>query len=413
MSAEPSETHPAHLAISDYTYDLPDERIARYPLVERDTSKLLVYREGRVEEQVFHQLPDLLQPKDCLVFNDTRVIHARLHLQRPTGAHMEVLCLEPVQPVEITEAFAQTERTVWRALVRNGKRWQVGTAVTKEIVLEGKNYTLQATLKAKEADSALVEFLWDQVQTFAEVLDDVGILPLPPYLNRETKAEDEERYQTLYAQAKGSVAAPTAGLHFTPRVFDDLQARQVQPIFVTLHVGAGTFKPVKAATMKGHQMHRERIAITRKSIEKMRAAAESQRIVAVGTTSLRTIESLYWFGVKLHAGADLPELEVGQWDPYELAGQALPAAQALDAVLAWMQSRELTELTGQTQLLIAPGYTIRMAHALITNFHQPNSTLLLLVAAFIGPDWRKVYDHALAHDFRFLSFGDSSILFKS
>lgn len=412
MSLNTSETHPAELAIADYTYHLPAERIARYPLDERDTSKMLVYRQGSIHEQVFNDLPSLLQPADCLVFNDTRVIHARIHLQRPTGAQMEVLCLEPIDVVDVTEAFAQTERTVWRAVVRNGKRWQEGVVVTKKIEAAGSNFTLQVELKAKEADSVVVELSWDNGHTFAEVLEDVGILPLPPYLNRETEEEDETRYQTLYAQADGSVAAPTAGLHFTQRVLDDLQARKVQPLFVTLHVGAGTFKPVKSATMQHHLMHRERIVVSRHAIEKMRAAVDQHRVIAAGTTSLRTIESLYWFGVKLLAGFELQELALGQWEPYELAGQAVAPSQALDAVLHWMDQHNQTQLSGQTQLLIAPGYQIRMADALITNFHQPNSTLLLLVAAFIGADWQKVYDHALAHDFRFLSFGDSSILFR-
>lgn len=405
-------SRPSELAISDYTYALPDDRIARYPLSKRDTSKLLVYRDGDMEERQFKDISSLLKLGDHLVFNDTRVIHARIYFQKPTGALIEVLCLEPQEPAELTEAFAERKSTVWRAMIRNAKRWKPGVTVSKQIEAEAGAYVLEAEMLAKEPDSALVRFSWEQDLTFAEVLDDVGILPLPPYLNRETEAEDEERYQTLYAHADGSVAAPTAGLHFTQRVFDDLKAKEVQPIFVTLHVGAGTFKPVKSATMEGHQMHSERIVVSMNALENMRAAVEQNRLVAVGTTSLRTIESIFWFGVKLLAGYEMNELQVGQWEPYELAEQAADNATVLDAVLAWMRQNGRSYLTGQTQLLIAPGYQIRMADALITNFHQPNSTLLLLVAAFIGPDWRKVYDYALNNDFRFLSFGDSSMLFR-
>ncbi len=438
---------PSAISIADYTYELPDQRIAKYPLSERDTSKLLVYRDGGIAESVFKDLPELLEPNDCLVFNDTRVIHARLHFQRPTGAHIEVLCLEPLEPAEVTEAFAQTEFTTWRAMVRNGKRWKPGEFLVREIETEERNYRLFVELIGKEHDSSIVRFFWDSGEpldeeegsvvfpdrvgepssevstsaekassstshiTFAEVLDDVGILPLPPYLNRETEAEDEERYQTMYAQADGSVAAPTAGLHFTQPVFDSLKELNVQSLFVTLHVGAGTFKPVKSATMKDHDMHSERIVVSRNALERMHAAAQKQRIIPVGTTSLRTIESIYWFGIKLLAGHEMKELNVSQWEPYQLADRVVKASEALQAVLGWMEAKELNYLTGQTQLLIAPGYTIRMANALITNFHQPNSTLLLLVAAFIGEDWRKVYEYALNKDFRFLSFGDSSILF--
>lgn len=413
MKESPAEMHPAALAIADYTYHLPEERIARYPLSNRDTSKLLVYRNGTIAEQTFNRLPSLLEPNDCLVFNDTRVIHARIHFQRQTGANIEVLCLEPVQPKEVTEAFASTRTTVWRAMVGNAKRWKMGEMLTRIIPSEAGSYALHAELLGKEPDAFLIQFSWEAGVTFAEVLDDVGQLPLPPYLGRDTEPEDEVRYQTVYAQADGSVAAPTAGLHFTSRVFDDLRERQVQSLFVTLHVGAGTFKPVKSATMQDHQMHSEHILVSLNTIENMRQAADGNRIIAVGTTSLRTIESIYWFGVKLLTGHEADELTVGQWDPYQLASEAVAVSAALDSVLDWMRKNGKRQLSGHTQLLIAPGYRIRMAQALITNFHQPQSTLLLLVAAFIGPDWRRVYDHAMQHGFRFLSFGDSSILFRN
>ena len=404
---------PEELSISDFTYSLPDERIAKYPLQKRDESKLLVYRKGVISERIFKNLPSLLKPNDCLIFNDTRVIHARLHFQRATGAHIEILCLEPLEPMEVTKAFATTETTVWKAMVGNGKRWKLGEVLTRKIDIGGRNYALTVELEGRDTDAYRVRFRWNGGITFSEVLDDVGILPLPPYLNRDTEEEDEERYQTVYAQADGSVAAPTAGLHFTQQVFDDMKEKDIHPLFVTLHVGAGTFKPVKSDTMQGHEMHQERIKVSKNAIERMREATAQNRIIPVGTTSLRTIESIYWFGVKLLDGYDMTELFVGQWEPYELADKAVAASVALEAVVDWMQHNHESYLRGSTQLLIAPGYEIRLADALITNFHQPESTLLLLVSAFIGEDWKQVYDYAMNNDFRFLSFGDSSILFRA
>ena len=413
MNNKPSQAHPSALAITDYTYQLPDARIAKYPLIERDTSKLLVYRDGDISQKVFKDLPSLLQPNDCLVFNDTRVIHARIHFQRQTGARIEIMCLEPMEPAEVSEAFTSKKTTVWKAMVGNAKRWKAGEVLTRTITSEAGDYQLHVEMSAKETDAFVVRFCWDTELTFAEVLDDVGILPLPPYLNRDTEQEDEERYQTVYAHADGSVAAPTAGLHFTQSVFDDLKERQVQSVFVTLHVGAGTFKPVKSDTMQDHEMHKERILVSVNAIEKMRGAAENNRIIAVGTTSLRTIESIYWFGVKLLLQYEMKAFFVGQWEPYVLADKTVEVPAALDAVLEWMHKNCKNYLNGYTQILIAPGYQIRMANALITNFHQPQSTLLLLVAALIGPDWKRVYDYSLENDFRFLSFGDSSILFRN
>ncbi|MDA9121387.1 S-adenosylmethionine:tRNA ribosyltransferase-isomerase [Flavobacteriales bacterium] len=413
MNNKPSHAHPSALAITDYTYQLPDARIAKYPLTERDTSKLLVYKDGDISQKVFKDLSALLHPNDCLVFNDTRVIHARIHFQRQTGALIEVMCLEPVEPAEVSEAFIQKKSTVWRAMVGNGKRWKMGELLTRNITTETATYQLHVELQEREPDAYIVRFSWDADFTFAEVLDDAGILPLPPYLNRDTEQEDEERYQTVYAQADGSVAAPTAGLHFTQSVFNDLKEQQVQSVFVTLHVGAGTFKPVKSDTMQDHEMHKERILVSVNAIEKMRGAAENNRIIAVGTTSLRTIESIYWFGVKLLAQYEMKEFFVGQWEPYELADKTVEVSAVLNAVLEWMLKNGKSYLNGYTQVLIAPGYQIRMANALITNFHQPQSTLLLLVAALIGPDWKRVYNYALENNFRFLSFGDSSILFKN
>ncbi len=412
MSENERSTHPSSLSIRDFTYVLPDERIAQYPLKERDKSKLLVYRSGTIDHKVFKELPQVLEPGDALIFNDTKVIHARMFFHRSTGAQIEILCLEPLQPVEVNEAFAQTESVVWKAMVGNAKRWKLNERLTRVIPSPNGDYRLSVELLAKETDAYQVRFTWDNHKTFAEVMDDVGILPLPPYLNRDTEAEDEERYQTVYAQADGSVAAPTAGLHFTQQVLDQLRAQQVQSVFVSLHVGAGTFKPVKSATMQDHEMHQERIHVSRNAIEQMLNSQEENRIIAVGTTSLRTIESIFWFGVKLLEGHAMKELFVGQWEPYELDTSSVEAQQALQAVLDWMTAHQRSYLSGSTQLLIAPGYKIRLADALITNFHQPESTLLLLVSAFIGNDWRKVYDYAMKNDFRFLSFGDSSILFR-
>ncbi|GAB5538452.1 MAG: S-adenosylmethionine:tRNA ribosyltransferase-isomerase [Salibacteraceae bacterium] len=405
--------HISEIAIDDYSYALPQERIAQYPLAQRDRSKLLVYRDGSIETRVFHELPDLLQPNDSMVFNDTRVVHARLNFQKATGANIEIFCLEPVAPSEMNEAFASKGQILWKAMVGNAKRFKLGEVISRIVSTPNGEYTLDAEMCGKEKDTYLVRFRWSIDCTFGEILEHVGTLPIPPYLNRDTEEEDEERYQTLYAESDGSVAAPTAGLHFTPRVFDDLEKRQVQPLFVTLHVGAGTFKPVKSATMGGHEMHKERISVTLNALEKMQLSASTEgRIIAVGTTSLRTIESIYWFGVKLMVNPQRDEFFVGQWEPYELEGQAVNPAHALNAVLDWLRKKSYSHLRGYTQLLIAPGYDVKMANALVTNFHQPQSTLLLLIAAFIGDDWRRIYDHALAHDYRFLSYGDSSILFK-
>jgi S-adenosylmethionine:tRNA ribosyltransferase-isomerase len=413
MRTGTSHKNPSGISIADFSYELPDHRIAKYPLVERDTSKLLVYRSGEIATQTFRDLSDLLSANDCLVFNDTKVIHARLQFQRETGARIEIFCLEPVEPREVTEAFAAKGKSTWKAMVGNAKRWKDGEVLTRVVSTESGEYNLYASLVYRETDAFHVRFDWDSDFTFSEVLDQIGILPLPPYLNRDTEAEDEERYQTVYAQSDGSVAAPTAGLHFTQAVFDSLKTKEIQTAFVTLHVGAGTFKPVKSETMEGHEMHQERISVSRNAILRLCDSMQNRnRIIPVGTTSLRTIESIYWFGVKLISGIEMKELDVLQWEPYQLANQNLNASDSLKAVLDWMDEKGQSYLNGQTQLLIAPGYEIRMADALITNFHQPQSTLLLLVAALIGPEWKSVYQYALENDFRFLSFGDSSILFR-
>ncbi len=407
-----SNTNPSGLSIVDFSYDLPEDRIAKYPLSERDQSKLLIYKSGELSEERFGQLPSLLHPNDCLVLNNTRVVRARMQFQRQTGALIEIFCLEPTDPVAVAEAFAQRKTTIWKVIIGNSKRLKIGEVLSRNISIDGIQHTLKAELCSKENDSFTVNFSWDLGATFAEVLENTGTLPLPPYLNRETESEDEDRYQTVYAESDGSVAAPTAGLHFTKKVFDNLKEKGIELLFVTLHVGAGTFMPVKADTMQDHEMHQERISVSIDTIERMRNATMKNRIIAVGTTSIRTIESIHWFGVKLLSGSDMKELFVGQWEPYQLKDQNVSVIQSLDAVLDWMKNLNLDYLNGATQLLIAPGYRIKMVDALITNLHQPQSTLLLLVAALVGDDWRKIYDHALGHDFRFLSFGDSTILFR-
>lgn len=405
---------PRKLSIRDFNYELPDERIARYPLPERDRSKLLVWKDGSATERVFRELPALLEADDLLVFNDTRVIRARLLFRKPTGSVIEILCLEPNDLTDPALSFARHGGCEWVAMVGNKKRWK---EPFQEMKLEGTHGTfiLKARLAGKKGDAEIIAFEWDERYSFSEVIEWAGKIPLPPYLDREAEEEDTVRYQTVYARQDGSVAAPTAGLHFTPEVFDALHAKGIQTGFVTLHVGAGTFRPVKAEHMKDHVMHEERIFVNRKLIEQLLHVTGRHRVIPVGTTSLRTVESLYWFGrkLKLKGDAGIKELNITQWEPYEsTSGPDVSAAESLQAILEWMKTTNMLQFTGVTQLMIAPGYEFRLADALVTNFHQPGSTLLLLVAALVGSDWKKMYDYALKHDFRFLSYGDSSILFR-
>ncbi|SHI57446.1 S-adenosylmethionine:tRNA ribosyltransferase-isomerase [Hymenobacter daecheongensis DSM 21074] len=408
MSAFPD---PRQLSIHDFTYQLPPERIAPEPLPDRDQSRLLVYRGGTITDQRFAQLPQVLPPDALLVFNDTKVVRARLFCQKPTGGLIELFCLEPVAPHRAIEpAMQQTGSCVWKCLVGNGKRWKTGP-VTLEFMAEDQPATLTAErLEAAEGYS-LIRFSWEPAALpFAEVLRGAGHLPLPPYLNRTDTAADAVRYQTVYAAHEGAVAAPTAGLHFSEAVLADLTRRGITEARVTLHVGAGTFQPVKANQMAGHAMHGEPFVVTTAVVRQLLAHAP-RPVLAVGTTSLRTLESLYWLGAKLaqNPAATEETLHVSQWQPYE-TGPEVSTAAALQAVLDYLAQTGADALHATTQLLIAPGYRFRVAQGLITNFHQPESTLLLLVSALIGPDWRRVYDHALAHDYRFLSYGDSSLL---
>lgn len=403
---------PKHIRISEFNYPLPDERIAKFPLPVRDQSKLLLYRHGEVTEDIFTSLPDYLPANSLMIFNNTKVIQARLHFHKETGALIEVFCLEPIQPNDYALNFQQTEHAAWLCMIGNLKKWKEG-ALKREVTVKGKPLTLTAGRGACHGTSHWVDFRWNNPEiTFADILEVFGELPIPPYLNRETQESDKETYQTVYSKIKGSVAAPTAGLHFTPRVLDALREKGVALEELTLHVGAGTFKPVKSEEIEGHEMHTEYISVNRSTLEKL--VAHEGKAIAVGTTSVRTLESLYHIGVTLlhNPNATEEDLHVKQWQPYETALEtaATPAVDALQAIIAYLDRHHMETLHSSTQIIIAPGYEYRIVKAMVTNFHQPQSTLLLLVSAFLHGDWRKIYDYALAHDFRFLSYGDSSLL---
>lgn len=405
--------HPKRLLIKDFLYDLPEEKIAKYPLPQRDESKLLVYKDGTITESIYYNLNDFIPENALLIFNNTKVVEARLLFQKSTGSNIEIFCLEPADIyADITTAMLQKGKVLWKCLVGGAKKWKEET-LTKEIETGSKKLQVIAKKIEKFTDYFLVEFNWDDASlSFAEILHEAGSIPLPPYLNRAAEESDKERYQTIYARHDGSVAAPTAGLHFTERLFQKLDQKNIQRDFVTLHVGAGTFKPVKAETMQEHEMHTEFIDVRATLIENILKHID-EKVIAVGTTSLRTIESLYWLGVKtiLQPTIIAEDLQVYQWDAYDVDAENISAKDALQSLLKWMQQNSLSNLITKTQIIIAPGYDFKVAKALITNFHQPQSTLLLLVAALIGDDWRKVYNYALKNNFRFLSYGDGCLLF--
>lgn len=396
------------IRIEAYDYDLPDAQIARYPLEERSASRLLIYRRGEISEQRFADVTELLPEGTVLVRNNSRVIRARLLMQRETGAQIEIFCLDPSEPTSYELALGAHPACSWHCMLGNARRWRTGTSLTER--LEGTPEAGAVVLTATRGEGSEVHFAWDNsAYTFGDILTLKGILPIPPYLARPTEERDSITYQTVYARPEGSVAAPTAGLHFTPEIFEQLEARGVEVVDLTLHVGAGTFRPVKSETIGEHEMHQELIVLSRETIERLRDALG--HIVAVGTTSVRTLESLYHLGRSLMKAQpeSIDSLTVGQWVPYD--GAEMPvAADALTAVLEYMQRAGLVEIAFRTGILIAPGYTFRMVRGLITNFHQPSSTLLLLISAFVGEDWRRIYDYALAEGFRFLSYGDSSLL---
>ncbi|HIX22351.1 MAG TPA: S-adenosylmethionine:tRNA ribosyltransferase-isomerase [Candidatus Parabacteroides faecavium] len=398
------------IRIEEYDYPLPDERIAKFPLAKRDESKLLLYKDGQVSESVFKHIADYLPAGSLLVYNNTRVIQARLLFQKATGARIEVFCLEPAEPHDYALIFQQTERCSWICLVGNLKKWKDGL-LTKKVTIQGEEVILSAEKKESHGDSHRIEFTWNNPKyTFADLLDAAGVLPIPPYLHRETEKSDLVTYQTVYSKIKGSVAAPTAGLHFTPEVLAEVDAHGIGREEVTLHVGAGTFKPVKSETIEGHEMHTEFISVRRSSIERIQK--NLGKIIAVGTTSVRTLESLYYIGVKLasHPDAISEELVVNQWMPYEAENNRIPVAEALQHILDYLDRHQADKLVTATQIIIAPGYEFKIVRGIITNFHQPKSTLLLLISAFVKGNWRTIYDYALSHDFRFLSYGDSSLL---
>ncbi|WP_337641901.1 S-adenosylmethionine:tRNA ribosyltransferase-isomerase [Prevotella sp.] len=400
-----------HIQIKDFNYNLPDERIAKFPLAKRDNSKLLLYRHGEVTEDVFHNIAQYLPKGALMVFNNTKVIQARLHFRKETGALIEVFLLEPYMPADYEQMFQTTGHCSWLCMIGNLKKWKEGT-LKRTFDVKGKEVTLVAERKEDVHKSYRVDFSWDASDvSWAELLDAVGELPIPPYLNRETQESDKTTYQTVYSKIKGSVAAPTAGLHFTPEVLADIDRHGIDREELTLHVGAGTFKPVKSEEIQDHEMHTEYICVHRQTLEKL--IRHEAKAIAVGTTSVRTLESLYYIGVKLEKTLDLSEeeLHVCQWEPYENAvAKPITPLKAIENILAYLDKHGLSALHASTQIIIAPGYEYNIVKMLVTNFHQPQSTLLLLVSAFLHGDWRKIYDYALAHDFRFLSYGDSSLL---
>ena len=399
-----------HIKIADYNYALPDERIAKFPLAQRDESKLLVYQDGHISEDSFCRLTRHLPQGALMVFNNTRVIQARIRFRKETGSLIEIFLLDPASPTDYEQMFQTRGHCSWYCLVGNLKKWKTG-ALQLRFNRAERETTLTAKRSLVETDALRIDFSWDDSGlSFAELLDTVGELPIPPYLHRNTQESDKVTYQTVYSKIKGSVAAPTAGLHFTQRVLDDIDAHGIDREELTLHVGAGTFKPVKSEEIEGHAMHTEFFCVRRQTIEKL--IHHSGKAIAVGTTSVRTLESLYFIGCKLRQKpeADESELHVGQWEPYSNQSSSLSPVEALSEILNYLDRHHLAALHSSTQIIIAPGYSYRIVRMLITNFHQPQSTLLLLVSAFVGGDWRRIYDYALKHDFRFLSYGDSSIL---
>ena len=414
-----------HIHISDYNYDLPDSRIAKFPVSPRDTSKLLVYRHGEISDDIFYNLPKYLPQKSLMVFNNTKVIQARMHFCKETGALIEVFLMEPAAPTDYELMFQTRGECSWLCMVGNLKKWKEGSLV-RNFDVAGSTINFKATMRRDIIDTTSggtnywVDFAWDNPQvSFAEILDAVGELPIPPYLNRETQDSDKTTYQTVYSKIKGSVAAPTAGLHFTDKVLAAIDAAGVRREELTLHVGAGTFKPVKSEEIDGHTMHTEYVCVRRDTLQTL--LDYDCCAIAVGTTSVRTLESLYYMGVKLEANPDAAEedLHVCQWEPYEKADgtpvdgnliDGITPQKAISNIIAWLDKNNLKTLHSSTQIIIAPGYEYKIVKVLVTNFHQPQSTLLLLVSAFLKGDWRNVYDYALSHDFRFLSYGDSSIL---
>ena len=412
--------NPRNIEIKSYDYNLPDKRIAKYPLEERDKSKLLIYKNQGISERHFYNLPEEIPTDSLIVFNNTKVIQARLHFRKETGALIEVFCLEPESPRDYQQNFSCEHECTWTCLVGNSKKWKDG-ALSQTITVDDTEVVLSCERIGESGASQKIHFFWDKPVSFAKILDAIGELPIPPYLNRETEEKDKQTYQTVYSRIKGSVAAPTAGLHFTEKELQALRDKNVDLEYITLHVGAGTFKPVKSETIEGHDMHTEFISVPRKVIENILNHLKSSAapLVAVGTTSVRTLESLFYIGYKLSQNPDAhaEELVVHQWEPYDIS-YSLSTIEALENIIAYLERTGEENLVTATQILIAPGFQFRLVKTIVTNFHMPQSTLLLLVSAFVdgdsleGPNWHNIYKYAMEHDFRFLSYGDSSILFK-
>ncbi|WP_228691540.1 S-adenosylmethionine:tRNA ribosyltransferase-isomerase [Lunatimonas sp.] len=391
---------------TDFWYELPEHRIAKFPLAQRDTSKLLWYKDQEIQHHQFQDLPSLIPADSLLVFNNTKVIPARLFFQRETGAWIEIFLLKPISPSTVIQTvMEETESTTWETLIGNLKRWKSGEELKKQVELSGRIINLTATLVDRE--KRLVQLTWDQREPFASLVEAIGKLPLPPYLNREATEEDSERYQTVYSQVKGAVAAPTAGLHFTPEILRNLKDKGISLDYLTLHVSAGTFQPIAVENVKEHSMHGEQMVFSRENLEALVQAKGS--VVAVGTTSIRSLESLYWFGVKLLKEGDATFI-IPQTYPYEHQTELPDFREVFQHVLDWMDAQGISQLEGETSIYIYPGYSFKVVSGLITNFHQPGSTLILLIAAFTGGAWKKIYEEALTNDYRFLSYGDSSLL---
>ncbi|KJF45087.1 S-adenosylmethionine tRNA ribosyltransferase [Draconibacterium sediminis] len=397
------------IKISDYTYNLPDERIAKYPLTERDKSKLLVRQNGTITQDIFENCANYLPEETQLVFNNTRVIHARLFFYKETGAKIEIFCLEPVEPADYQVAFQETEEVTWKCMVGNSKKWKEGF-LSQTFKIDGQVIELTAAKIGQEGNSFHIRFVWNGGVHFSEIIEHIGQLPIPPYLNRDTEESDEESYQTVYAKIDGSVAAPTAGLHFTDPVIAQLADKNITTNEITLHVGAGTFQPVKSETIEGHTMHHEQVIIP---IDILRSFVENPKnIIAVGTTSVRSLESLYWIGLQLEEQRFNPfHPEVKQWEPYENDAK-ISIEKALQNIIYFLVENNEKAIRFSTQIIILPGYDFKLISGMFTNFHQPQSTLLLLISAFLGNKWKEVYDYALANDFRFLSYGDSNLYLK-
>jgi len=404
-----------NISISDFNYSLPNTRIAKFPLHQRDDSKLVLYKKGKIFSDIFKNISDYLPGNSLLIFNNTKVIEARIKFQKRTGGIIEIFCLEPDERYrDISSAIHQTKEIFWKCLIGGVSKWKHEQILMKEITANNQSIVLSASFIEKLSECFIIQFSWSPENlSFAEIIHHFGTIPLPPYIKREVISEDSERYQTIFARHDGSVAAPTAGLHFTEPIFKKLTQKNIEQEFITLHVGAGTFKPVKAETLSDHEMHAEFIEVHQTTINSIINNLE-KNIIAVGTTSLRTIESLYWLGLKtiLFSPENLENLFVSQWDAYELSANKISVKESLQSLIAWMKKNKFDKIITKTQLLIAPSYQFKIVNILITNFHQPKSTLLLLAAAFIGDDWKKVYDYALQNDFRFLSYGDACLLFR-